>query len=288
MFTHSLRMFVFFVVIGSMLFAAPVTEKSETSDERVIAIGGTVTEIVYALNAEDRLVAVDVTSLYPPEALQTLPSVGNIREISAENVLALRPDLIITTRDIGPPESVELIESGGIRIEYLELENTLKATINAILYAGSLLNRFEMAESIATELERQFQETQKLIPADNADVTVAFVYARGAGTMLVSGRDTSADAMISLAGASNAVSEYTDYKPLTPESLIAKNPDYLLFTTSGLTSLGSMDGLNSIAALAELDAVKEGRIIEMDDLLLLGFGPRLGQAVYALAEKIHQ
>ncbi|HTN17434.1 MAG TPA: ABC transporter substrate-binding protein, partial [Chitinophagaceae bacterium] len=93
-------------------------------------------------------------------------------------------------------------------------------------------------------------------------------------------------AMIKLAGGENAVSGFEDFKPLTPEALLNANPDVILMFTSGLESLGGMDGLLKVPGIAMTNAGKKKQVIEMDGQYLTGFGPRLGKAIAELSKKL--
>ena len=104
--------------------------------------------------------------------------------------------------------------------------------------------------------------------------------------MNVAGQETSADAMIRLAGAQNAIQGYTGYKPLTPEAALAAQPDVILFTTGGLEASGGVQGVLSNTGLSLTPAGKSGAVAAVDDLLLLGFGPRLGLAISTLSQAI--
>jgi iron complex transport system substrate-binding protein len=115
---------------------------------------------------------------------------------------------------------------------------------------------------------------------------VLFIYARGAGTMLVSGTGTSVDAMIKLAGARNAVQEFSDFKPLSAESLVVAQPDVILMFPDGLQSMGGLEGLLKVPGVAQTPAGKARKIITMDGELLTGFGLRLPEAIRELHDKI--
>src|SRR3546814_10521282 len=116
---------------------------------------------------------------------------------------------------------------------------------------------------------------------------VFFIYARGTGTMMVAGQLKQLDEMITLAGGENAVSGFEDFKPLTAESLVAANPDVILLFDSGLSSLGGIAGLLEVQGVAETNAGKARKVVEMDGQFLTGFGQRLGKAILELTKKIH-
>ena len=276
------------ILLAAPAGEAPAEEREEQRAERIISIGGSITEIIYELEEEDRLAAVDDTSLYPSGALERFPSVGYVRRLSSENILALKPDLIITSNDAGPPEVVDQLKAAGTAMEFVNFDNSVESTLGAIEAVGRILGVEEKAEALERRVRREIEEAQAVIDTSGgAEKTVAFVYARGAGTLMIAGENSSGSAIISLAGGTPAVTEYEGYKPLTPEALVDKNPAYLLFTSTGLESLGGVEGLSLIPGLQELDAVKQGSIIAVEDLLLLGFGPRLGLAIDELSSKLY-
>jgi iron complex transport system substrate-binding protein len=136
-------------------------------------------------------------------------------------------------------------------------------------------------------MERELEAARALRAEAATTPRVLFVYARGAGTMMVAGTETPAEAMIALAGAANAAEGFAGFKPMTAEAVVAAQPDVILMPERGLESLGGADGLLEQPGVALTPAGKNRRIVTMDDLLLLGFGPRLGEAVQTLTTKLH-
>ena len=117
---------------------------------------------------------------------------------------------------------------------------------------------------------------------------VLFIYARGAGRLMVAGANTSAAAIIEKAGGQNAIRSFEGFKTMTPESLIEAVPDVILMFSSGLASLDGKEGLGQIPGISQTPAYKNNRIIAMDGHYLTAFGPRVGQAALELARGIHQ
>jgi iron complex transport system substrate-binding protein len=111
---------------------------------------------------------------------------------------------------------------------------------------------------------------------------VLFVYARGAGTLMVSGGGTSAAEMLRLAGATNAVQGFEGFRPLTAEAVVAARPDIVLLPSRGLASLGGVEAVLKLPGMALTPAGRARRVVALDDTLLLGFGPRLADAVEQL------
>ena len=119
-----------------------------------------------------------------------------------------------------------------------------------------------------------------------AGVRALFVYARGAGVVLVSGTGNAADAVLGLAGAENVVTAFPDFRPLTAEAVADASPDVIVIPERGLESVGGVDGLLRQPGLAQTPAGRARRVVTVDDALLLGFGPRVGEGVRVLAEKL--
>ncbi len=253
---------------------------------RIVTLGGTITEIVFALGAGERVVGVDASSSFP-EAVNLLPKVAYHRRISAEGVLSLTPTLIIATTEAGPPEAVQQLESTGVTVLILPHEPTVEEAVAKIERIAAALNVQARGAALIQTLKAELRQVQAASPQTAAQAKVLFLYARGQGTLMVAGQDTGADTMIGLAGGTNAVQGYSGYKPLTSEAAVAAAPDVLLLMDSGLESIGGAQRLWQLPGLALTPAAQQGRVLSMDGLFLLGFGPRLGQAVLALNKALY-
>ena len=261
-------------------------EEMPNDSSRIVTLGGTITEIVFALGAGERVVGVDASSSFP-EAANQLPKVAYHRRLSAEGVLSLRPTLIIATTEAGPPEAIQQLESAGVTVLVLPHEPTVENAIAKIERIAAALNVQARGTALIQALKEELSQVQSAIPQTEAQAKILFLYARGQGTLMVAGQDTSADTMIGLAGGTNAVQGYSGYKPLTSEAAVAAAPDLILIMDSGLESVGGDQGLWQLPGLALTPAGQQGRVLSMDGLLLLGFGPRLGQAVLALNQALY-
>lgn len=247
---------------------------------RLVVTQGTLTEIVHALGALDLVVGVDQSSVYP-EAVDALPQVGYSRALSAEGILSLRPDQVWISEEAGPPSTVEHLRISGVDVHVFSAEPSVEAARERVLKAGALLQRGERAEEIAGDMRAGLESVAA--ESEGGDKPkVLFIYARSGGTMNVSGRGTAADVMIRLAGGENAVRGFEGFRPLTAEGAALAAPDFVLVTTRGLESIGGKRALLGMPGVAQTPAARHGRVIVIDDLLLLGFGPRLGEAVEEL------
>ena len=273
------------LTVDSAKTAVTRTAKSAGAD-RLVTIGGSVTEIVHMLGRTDRIVAVDQSSTYP-EQIQKLPQVGYQRTLTAEGVLSLNPSTIVATDESGPPAAIEQLKGSGVPLilipskEY-SIEGA-RAKIRAVASAvgGS-------ADALIDSLDRSEKELTALLATTRSKPKVLFLYSRGgAGGLHVSGEGTAADAAIKLAGGVNAVSGYDGYKPLSAEAAVAAAPDVILLPSRGLQMAGGLDALLSQNGLAGTPAGRARRVVAMDDLYLLGFGPRTGRALMDLARQIH-
>lgn len=250
--------------------------------ERLITIGGPVTETVFALGRGDAVVAVDTSSVFPAEAAQR-PKVGYQRTLAAEGVLALRPTRLIATEEAGPPAALQQLREAGIAVELIPSEPSLAGARSKIAHIARLLAVPERGAQLIARLDAQAAAaaSPSAIP-----LRVLFMYARGAGTMQVAGSGTNADAMIRLAGAENAARALTGYKPLSAEALLAARPDVILLTSRGVQSLGGAQAILQLPGLSALPVERRPQLLMQDDLLLLGFGPRTGQAIGELRAKL--
>jgi len=249
----------------------------KTEAHKIVSLNGAVTEIVAALGHEKEIVGVDVTSTYPETIKTTAADLGHVRSITIESIIALKPTVIIGTEKDMSPELAEKIKNAGIEAHILKQEFTPEGTKKLIAEVAGILKTADF-KALTDKIDADLAKVQQIAKAPK----VLFIYARGAGTLMVSGKNTPVEKTIALAGGQNAVTEFEDFKPLTPESLIKGNPDVILLFTSGLESLGGVDGLLKIQGVDKTNAGKNKKIIALDGALISGFGPRVGEGAAAL------
>lgn len=261
----------------------------EARAQRVLAIGGAVTEIVYALGEQDRLVGRDSTSTYPPEAT-ALPDVGYIRALSPEGVLSVKPDLILARENNGPPEAVEVLKSTGVRWIDVPDDFTLEGIDENITIIARELGVAEKGEALKQKVAADIAEAREHLANVDDKVRVMFVLALTDDKINTSGANTAASHIIELAGAENVISEFEGYEQISNEAVIAAAPDVILMM-NGRGATADHAAMNTLIeahpALSTTPAVKNGRIVRMDGLLMLGFGPRTGEAITELAKALY-
>ncbi len=251
---------------------------------RMVSVGGAVTETVFALGAQRQLAGVDTTSLFPVDATR-LPQVGYARTLSAEGVLALKPQLLLASGEAGPPQVLDQLKRAGVRIEVLDEHYRFGGVLARTARIGQLCGREHEAAQLVARLQQDWAARPK--PPAGSAPRVLFVLAHAGGQLRVAGEGTGADAMITLAGARNAFAGVQGYKPLTAEAALQAAPDVILCTEQGVEAQGGADGLLKAPGLALTPAGRARRVVGMEALLLLGFGPRLPQAVAELTGKLH-
>lgn len=248
---------------------------------RIVSLGGSITEILYALHVEERIVGVDSTSLYPPTALKEKQSVGYVRALSAEGVLSLKPSLVLAIEGAGPPDALNLIRQAGAPLEIIPDDPTPEGVRRKIEILGKLLDTSEAAAALNQSVAKKFAELDANRAAITKPIRVLFVLSFANGRALVGGRGTTAAGMIELAGAVNAAEDIDGYKPMTDESIVAAAPDVVLMMQNGDHHI-SAEALFASAAFHMTPAAKANAVVAIDGLLLLGFGPRTPDAVRLL------
>lgn len=282
-------------VVDAPMPALPVTVTDATGEDvtvedvsRIIPLNGNIAETIFALGLGSNVVATDTSALYPEEAL-ALPKIGYQRELNAEGILAMSPTVVIGDQGAGPPEVLDQVRAAGVPVVILESEETVEGPPALIRSVGETLGIPEEADVIAANVDQTLDETAALIAEVDESPRVAFLYIRGQGTQLISGTNTSADVVISAAGGVNAGADSgtEGYFPITPEALVEAAPDVILVMQGGLASVGGVDGLLQIPGVSQTPAGEAERIVAFEDLYLLGFGPRIGDAIYDLALALH-
>lgn len=270
-----------------VVLASGFSAQAENDYKRIVSVGGAVTEILFELGFGDQIVGSDTTSYYPPEAASQ-PKVGYQRALSAEGVLSLSPDIIVTTSDAGPPPVIKQIEAIGVKRINVNAAKNFDQTLQNIKKIANELGVPQKGLTLVKRLEADRKKLQALVNAKRASPKILFMMQHGGSPMMVAGAHTSASGLIEMAGGVNAITEYEGFRPLTAEALVAKKPDYILTTAIGLKNVGGEAGILKLPGMELTPAGQDRQIIAMDALLLLGFGPRSVDAAKELFGKIQK
>ncbi|PTM93524.1 heme/hemin ABC transporter substrate-binding protein [Mycoplana dimorpha] len=252
---------------------------------RIAAIGGSVTEIVFALGEESHLVARDATSLYPEAALK-LPDLGYMRQLSPEGVLSVNPTGILALQGSGPPQAIQVLKTASV--PYIEVPESFdrEGVLARIRVIGKALGVEAKAETLAAEVDAKLKAAEGRTAGMAERKRVLFALSLAGGRVLASGSGTAADGMIRLAGGVNAVEGYQGYKQLSDEAIVSARPDVVLVVDHAGPGIFDSD-LLAHPAIAQTPAGAARRLVRMDGSYLLGFGPRTADAVNDLAAALY-
>lgn len=247
--------------------------------QRVVVLANGVAEIIQSLNGQSIIVGRDISS--SEDSLSEIPIVTSGHQVLPEKVISLNPDLVIIDASTGPKAAIETIKAAGIRVvetpESWSLQD-LPAKVSAV---GRAIGAVDQAELLVQQLNQSLQTST----INNAP-RVAFLYLRGTSSIyLIGGPGSGADSLLDAIGAVDVGAQNLDrpFNTLTAESLAALNPDVIVVMSKGLESVGGIQGLLKLPGVAQTNAGKNSAVIDVDDSLLLSFGPRTPSLVEALA-----
>ena len=270
---------------GATALALPGLVRAQEARRLVIA-GGDLTEMAFALGLGEQVAAVDTTSMFPPAVLP-LPKIGYLRQLAAEGVLSTRPDLVILAADAGPPPTLDRLRAAGVQVEIGPEGDGPDAVSAKLAFMGRVLEREAEAEALNARFLEQMAGLEASLAGIEETPSVLCLLSAGRGAPMAAGTETAADVMITLARGRNAVGGYTGYKPLSAEVAIAAAPDYLLLPQHAVDFLGGPEAILARPEIAATPAGREGRLIALDGMKLLGFGLRTPQGVAELASALH-
>lgn len=260
-----------------------------TDVSRLVVLQGNITEVVYELGLGENVVGRDVATTFA-EA-EDLPVVTEAHDVSAESVLSLHPTLVLADTDTGPSEALDQIRNVGVPVLVFERPTSVADIDGRIRTIATALGVADRGDELATATAIAIAGATDEVPADAEALRVAFLYMRGqAAVYLIGGRGSGADSMIEAAGAIDAGTEMgldTAFTPITSEALVKAAPDVILMTTTGLESVGGIDGLVAIPGIAQTPAGQDRRVVTIEDGLLYSFGTRTPEALRELAAGLY-
>lgn len=274
----------------------PVTVDSSDGREvtvedasRILPLNGGVAEIVFTLGLGDRVVGRDITATFA-EA-ENLPQVTKAHDVSAESVLSLRPTVVLADTDTGPREAIEQIRDAGVPVVVLDPATELADVTTRTTRIAEALGVPAAGRALNARMSEELAAARAAVP-EGSRPRVAFLYLRGsAAVYLIGGRGSGADSLVEAAGAVDAGKEAGFDRPFTPitsEALVRARPDVILMMTKGLESVGGIDGLVQIPGIAQTPAGMNRRVVDLEDGVLLGYGPRTPLVIDILVDRLHK
>lgn len=253
---------------------------------RIVSIGGAITEILYALGLEERIVGIDTTSLYPPKALGEKPNVGYMRQLSAEGVLGLNPQLILAIEGSGPKETLDVLESAKIPFVSFPETFTEDGLIEKIRLVAHAMDVDARGACLTAAVTNDLSQLRTLRGNIHKQARVMFVMSFLNGRAMVAGQKTAANEIIKMAGGVNAMEGFDGYKPVNDEAIVTAKPDVILTMERGRDPVDAQTVFSN-PSFAMTPAAAKKSFIAMDGLYLLGFGPRTAAAARDLALSLY-
>jgi iron complex transport system substrate-binding protein len=260
-------------------------------DMRIVCLSKHLTEMVFALGKGHNIVAVDLSSTYPDSA-KLLKTVGYHRALSPESIIAMNPDLVIHSNDIGPENVLPQITKAGLNIKAFGGANTIDSAKLLLKELGKFFGEETKADSIIKIMEAGIAKAADTLKAlavkDSLKVMIIHFGLRNNNYFVMSGRNGVGDKMIRLAGCSPATYDGKGSREMSPEAVALANPDIIIATDYGYDKMGSMDKfISSVPGVALTNAGKNKRVVRFEEHDLIYFGPRSGENIIKLISLLH-
>ncbi|WP_226924858.1 heme/hemin ABC transporter substrate-binding protein [Georgenia satyanarayanai] len=267
-----------------------VVEVTDTSRILAVDLYGTLAEIVFSLGLGDSVIGRDTSTGFPEAADLPVVTPG-AHDLNAEAILALDPSVVLTDATIGPTDVQLQLRDAGIPVIFFDDTRSMDTIPTHIRAVAGALGVPDAGEELLARTQQEITAALDGAPTGAQAPAVAFLYLRGGMVQLLGGPGSGADSLIRAIGARDVGTEVGLEQPFTQisaETLISVQPDVLLLMSAGLESVGGPEGLSLVPGLAQTEAVADGRVVDMDDTVLLSFGPRTGRVVTALAEAVYE
>jgi iron complex transport system substrate-binding protein len=282
-----------FIAIDSAAIAEGVAVRDARDREvtienpsRIVSIGGAITEILYALGLEGRIVGVDTTSVYPAAALDDKPNVGYMRQLSAEGVLGLNPSLVLAMQGSGPKETMDVLAAAKVPLVLVPEIYSEDGLLEKIRLVGHAMGVDARAACLTTAVAGDLRQLHELRAKVTKPVRVMFVMSFLNGRAMVAGHKTAANEIITLSGGVNAIDGYDGYKIINDEAIVAAKPDVVLSIQRSRDALEA-EAVYAHPAFAMTPVAANKAFISMEGLYLLGFGPRTAAAARDLSIQLY-
>lgn len=264
------------IAIGLLALACSLSAQAA---ERIVVAGGSLVELIYAMDAGNRVVGVDETTSFPPQT-EALPHIGYWKQLSSEGILSLRPDSFITWQDAGPQLVFDQLRAQKVNVVTLpRIPATVEQMYANIHTLAKNLGAVEQGNALVNNLRQRLENVARSSASKPAPVKALFILSAGGSAPQVAGKGSVADAIMALAGAQN-VAQHSHYRSYSAEALIAANPEVIVVTSQMVE--GDINRLSTVAGITRTAAWKNQRIVTLDQALILGMGPRVADAVETL------
>jgi len=265
------------------------SDEKGDQESRIVCIAKQYSEIIYALGAEKDIVAVDVSSTYPPE-IKKLPTVGYHRALSTEGILAAKPTLILHDNNIGPEHVVKQLEELKIPMKvFANKGSDIDSTKMLIREMGEYFQKQARAEELCQKLDADMSKALESVKQYPDSVNVLVVhFGQANNVFLLMTQKSTAAQLLRWAGGKVAVDDARGMKQFSAEAVAASDPDVILLTDFGYDRLGTLDKIKELPGIAGTKAAKNNRIYRVEEHDMVYLGPRSGKVVSMLQKLIHE
>lgn len=266
-------------------------EGGNHKDQRIVSLSKHLTEMVFALGKGHNIVAVDLSSTYPDSA-KLLKTVGYHRALSPESIIAMEPDLVIHSNDIGPETVLPQITKAGLNIKSFGGANTIDSAKLLMKQLGEFFGVSARADSLNNKLDADLVKASQALQLKQIKDTPSVMiihFGRASNIYFVmSGRKGPGDKMIEMAGGKVVQYDAKGARQISAEAVAEANPDIIIATDFGYDQMGSMDKfITDVPGVALTNAGKNKKILRFEEHDLVYFGPRSGENIIKLMELIH-
>lgn len=262
-------------------------EVDGTKDMRIACLSKQLTEMVFALGKGHDIIARDLSSTYP-DSTKYITTVGYHRALSAEAIIAVHPDLVIHSNDIGPDNVLPQIIKAGLKVKAFGGANTIDSAKLLLKELGKFFGEEKKADSLVKAMDAGLARAADTLKArnihDSLKVMIIHFGLRNNNYFVMSGRNGVGDKMIRLAGCTPTVG----VREMSPEAVALANPDVIIATDYGYDKMGSMDKfIANVPGVALTNAGKNRRVVRFEEHDIIYFGPRSGDNIIKLIQQLH-
>lgn len=245
--------------------------------QSIASAGGDITEILFELGVGDKVVAVDSTSVYPV-AVTELPSVGYVRELSAEGVLSTGADLLIGANDMGPPAVMENLSAAGMRIEFAPQSEGPQRFSDKVAFVARVVGEEERGAELIASYEGKLSEIEARREKLSRAPRALLILSLRDGAPVAAGLGTTGNDIMEISGGQN-VATFDGWKPMSAEAVIAAAPEVILLSSTHIERMGGVSAVMDLPSIKSTPAGKSASFAVVDSYTMLQFGPRSTEAM---------
>jgi iron complex transport system substrate-binding protein len=261
----------------------------DAQERRIVSVSKQINEFIFAIGADDDLVAVDLTSIYPPE-IRKLPTVGYHRALSAEGIVSMKPTVFLTDGNVGPDAVLDQLKKVGIPITVMDPGSTVDSAQMLLTHLGEFFHREQAADSVLAQwkagMTQLWADTANWAGESRPRVMIIH-FGQIANNYLAIKSGSIPDRMIHWAGGQNAIDSVGGMLRLTPELIARAAPDIIIATDVGFDRFGSAEKFATLPGVALTPAGRNKRIYRINEQKIMYYGPRTPAAVRELHAMIH-